>query len=516
MRCSNRSLSAGTPFVWMLPIAGMLGLFACFPSASRAEQPAVSSPAPAGERWAVPPEGRCDLVGGLPDLGGEDAPASFPFEPGASVALPQLERLRRFLPEALWTYRERFFYEGMRLEIGPCYRDYSPPAFFSDATARHAGQATLTENGGLEGWEAGLPFAPDTIDPADARAGARWAWNAAARYQAAGFRGRFRIVDLLGRVGRAEAFEGELFRIQISHRADLADAGYATPFAKGNWWVAGGKFFEPFNAREYAWRQYRHEDSLAKAIRTDDLHAYLPGHRRVRRISAMNLEGIYMPSFSVGVVQATQLAVGGGPGSAGAGGALVAGGVGGDAGTLQTKRNGFEGQELRPLLWTWRVVGTRDLLAPINAGNAMYPTEEEREFGPWGLSFASDRWDLRRALVLEGRIKDKPGDRGEARVTWYFDLQTLVPLYYVAYDVEDEPIDIGVFAGRWSEDRPDYPRWPDDPARPVRVIDSMGAAFANLAEDGSWRRESWELVGTPPPDKELKRLQSTAGLTKGR
>jgi hypothetical protein len=470
--------------------------------------------APKRGPWAIPPEGRCDPVDGFRVFDDEDATASFPFAPGASVALPQIEALRRFLPEALWTYRERFFYEGMRLEIGPCYRDYSPPAFFADATTRHTGRAKLASDGGLEGWVAGLPFAPDTIDPADAQAGAQWAWNAAARYQAAGFRGRFRIVDLLGRVGRAEAFEGELFRILLSHRADLADRDYATSFAKGNWWVAGGKFVEPFPAREYAWRQYRNDESLRQAARTDDLHAYLPGHRRVRRIPATNIEGLYMPSFSVGVVQATQLAVGGGPGDVG--GVIGAGGVGGDAGTLQTKRNGFEGQELRPLLWKWQVIGVRDLLAPINAAAAMYPTEPEREFGPWGLSFASDRWDLRRALVLEARIKDKPGDRGETRTTWYLDLQTLIPLYYIAYDAKEEPIDIGMFAGRWSEDRLDYPRWPEDPERPVRVIDSVGAAFANLAEEGSWRRESWDLVGTPPPDRELKRMHSTAGLTKGR
>lgn len=479
-------------------------------AASSTAEPAASTP------WGLPPEGRCDPPEGLRVDGDEDAAASFPFQPGASVALPQLETLRRFLPVPLWTYRERFFYEGMRLEIGPCYRDYAPPAFFSDATTRHADRATLTSDGGLDGWVAGLAFAPSRIDPADPQAGAKWAWNAATRYQAAGFRGPFRIVDLLGRVGRAEAFEGEIFRIQVAHRADLADTGYATSFAKGNWWVAGGKFFEPFNAREYAWRQYRHDDSLREAARTDDLHAYLPGYRRVRRISSTNIEGLYMPSFSVGVVQATQLAVGGGPGSSGAGGGLVASGIGADGGTLQTKRNGFEGLELRPLLWDWKVIGVQDLLAPINTAAAMYPVEKEREFGPWGLSFASDRWELRRVLVLEGSIKGKPGDRGEARTTWYFDLQTLVPLYYIAYDAKDEPIDIGVFAGRWSEDRPDYPKWPDDPARPVRVIDSMGAAFANLAEDGSWRRESWGLVGTPPSDRELARLQSTANLSKGR
>ena len=40
--------------------------------------------------------------------------------------------------------------------------------------------------------------------------------------------------------------------------------------------------------------------------------------------------------------------------------------------------------------------------------------------------------------------------------------------------------------------------WPDDEERPVRVIDPVGAAFANLADIGGWRRESWEFVSTSP------------------
>jgi hypothetical protein len=325
-------------------------------------------------------------------------------------------------------------------------------------------------------------------------------------------RGRFRVTDLLGRVGRAEPFEGEIFRMQLSHRADRAESKYGVPFAKGKLWVAGGIFHSPFNAKDYAWRQYRDEASNTEAIRTDDLHAYLPQWRRVRRLSAADVEGLYMPSYSVGVVPAQQLAIAGGVGEAGAGAAGLAADTGS---TLQTKRSGFEGLELRPLLWSFRVVGQQDVLAPINMEGPLWPEETERDFGPWGLSFASDRWDLRRALVLEGKIKGKPRERGEARQILYIDLQTLAPLYYVSYDAKDTPIDVGVFAGRWSEDRAHYPGWPDEPERPVRVIDSVAAAFANLAVDGSWRRESWDLVATPPSDEELRKITSVNGLTKG-
>ena len=69
---------------------------------------------------------------------------------------------------------------------------------------------------------------------------------------------------------------------------------------------------------------------------------------------------------------------------------------------------------------------------------------------------------------------------------------------------------------RWSEDREDYPGWPDAPERSVRVIDSAGAAFANLSEAGSWRRESGGNVSTPPSDAQVRRMTSVSQLTKRR
>ncbi len=477
----------------------------------------AAAPAQAGP-WDLPAEGSCAPADGLRGwpLGQDAGPA--PFATGDVVSVEQLPMLEKFLPEAIWQYRERFFFEGMKLEIGPCFRDYAPPAFFREATAANAGKASLTEDGGLAGYQAGLPFPPAQIDPGDPQAGQKWAWNLAHRYQAAGmFSERFRISDLVGRIGRAEPFLGNIFKIQMSYRADRPESGYEAKGAKDRHWVSGGKFTEPQPAREFAWRQYRHVEHQTVRRRSDELHAYLPEWRRVRRLNAAEVEGLYMPSFSVGTVPARQLAVAMG-GGGGLGGASVgAGGVGGaGATTIQTKRSGFEGLEARPILYENRVLGVQDVLAPINAVTPMYPETEERAFGPWGLSFANDRWDLRRALVIEGRMKDAPGGQHTARFIKYVDLQTLHPLYYIAYDVRDEIVDLGMFVGRWSEDRADYPRWPDDEARPVRVIDSMGAAFANLAESGSWRRESWDLVATPPPDKKVRKLISVGNLTRGR
>jgi hypothetical protein len=234
----------------------------------------------------------------------------------------------------------------------------------------------------------------------------------------------------------------------------------------------------------------------------------------VRRISAAQVEGLYMPSFSVGVQQNQQLAVGTGGDTAG--GMAAAGGVSGVSGTITAKRSGYEGLELRPLLYAAKVVGMHDVLAPINSTVPSYPENPDRAFGPWGLSFASDRWDLRRALVLEATAKNPVGGDRDAKLVLYVDLQTQQPLYMATFDSKGEMTNAGYYVGRWSEDREDYPAWPDDPEREIRVLDSVGAAFANLSEAGSWRRESWDNVATPPPDKVVKRMLSVNELTKRR
>jgi hypothetical protein len=459
--------------------------------------------------WRVPAEGSCQPSGGLRGWPiGEDAPP-FAFEPGDVLEASRLSLLRNYLPPEIWEHRERFFHDGMQLEVGPCFRDYAPPAYFAEATDRFRGKARLDEGGGLHDHVAGLPFHPDDIDPADRRAGLRWAWNAEHRWQAAGFRGRFRVSDLLGRIGRAEPFEGDIFKALLAHRADRADEGYRVPKTDPRFWVAGGRFSGPPDAREFAWLQYRDLESQWKRGRSDDLHTYLPNLRKVRRAAAHDLEGMYMPSFAVGV----ELRVMGGAevGVDGLGGVGAA-----PPSTIQTKRSGFEGLETRPLLYTYAALGLQDVLAPINATAASYPEAPDRSFGPWGLSWASDRWELRRAIVIDGTIHELDPELGVARVRTWVDLQTLYPLYYASYDRKGELIDVGYFVGRWSEDRSDYPRWPDDAEREVRVIDPVGAAFANLKMRGSWRRESWNVVSVPPNDKELLRSLSLRQLQKGR
>jgi hypothetical protein len=484
----------------------------------------LSAAARGEERWRVPAAGPCTPGGGRVSTERAEDATAFPFRVGDTIAADRLPALKSVLPPFVWSERERFFYEGARLEIGPCFRDYSPPAFYREATRA---PARLGAQGELEGYGIGLPFPPAAIGAKDPRAGEQWLWNVEQRYQGAGFHGRFRLTDVTG--GEAEPFEGEIFKVAVAHRADLAGPEHAVDGVKGKQWVAGGEFDEPFSAKDYAWRQFRDEESFRDPDRADELHAYLPQWRRVRRLSAAHVDGLFVPSPAIAAAQANQVAVGAGPVGASGGGEGGSGASGGGAGSSasgagigipsdlaaasEPLHGGFEAFGLRPNLYDVDVVGLHDVLAPINVARPMWPAAENRDFGPSGLSLANDRWELRRAIVLDARRRGSDSPSGRFRV--YADLQTLQPLYLATYDANGELADVAIFASRWSEDRPDYPRWADGGARPVRVLDPVATVIASARGKGGWRRESWEMVSTPPKEAELRRMISVGELTRG-
>lgn len=426
----------------------------------------LASAARAADPWALPAEGDCTAARRAPESG--DA-LPLPFRSGDVLEREQTASLERFVPEELWANRERFFFEGMKLEIGPCYRDYAPPAFFAAATERFRGQATLDAEGRLGGHRAGLPFPPDTIHRDDPRAALRWAWNWVSRYRAGGSYGEIRL-SLLARQ-ESQRFTATYFFLPIFGRAERPDDDYRFPTPLDVAWVAGGESKNEASGETCAFRQY------ATGERAPDFFVWNPGARKVERATAYDSES-----------------------------AITACLIGANVG------DGLFLHGESPQLHDWTLVGVRDLLAPINARVSAWPADAERGYGPMGASFASDRWELRRALVLEGRFRGGAFGDGVTRFRWYLDLQTLFPLYYAAYREKGAQGGIGVFVGRWSEDRPDYPRWPDDPARPVRVLDDAGSAIVDWNDQDVVRSESWNAVSIPRDEKKLLRSLSQASL----
>ena len=85
----------------------------------------------------LPPENRCPIVSGRVPGKARDA-APMPLREGMVLKAADLLRISTLLPDEVWANRDAFFYEGMRMEIGPCHRRYRVPAHFSDATERFA------------------------------------------------------------------------------------------------------------------------------------------------------------------------------------------------------------------------------------------------------------------------------------------------------------------------------------------------------------------------------------------
>ena len=461
-----------------------------------------------------PPEGRCPARNAAPGEVPEVDSGGLLVREGQRVTPDQLLQLRNLFPPEIWNYRDVFFFEGMQMEIGSCHRRYSTAPFYADATRAFAGKARLDKNGNLLDYTAGLPFPPESIDLAAPDAALRWAWNFEMRYRGAGPVGRFRLVDLPDRFGAPETYLGDFFLLRTGHRADLAASDYRLPESTKTSWVAGGKFDEPFGARGLAWRQLRPTTTEGDWSKPDDTFVYIPELRKIRRAASAWIDGMYTPRYRVAGTNDGGLVpfVKGGGGEYAPDFQMLPTGAGKSIAATEDIRRGFMGLAIRPNAYVWKVEGEREVLAPLNSNAIGWPDDPDRNFGPWGLSVASDRWDVRWAVVLHGAARKEI--EGVAAVTLWVDWQTQQPLYYMTQRASGAPIDVGILVHRYSSDLPLYPSWPS--GEPASVFDPVAAAFYYVPGRGSgWRRESYDVRSLPLDPDKLRKLTSTDELEHG-
>jgi hypothetical protein len=458
---------------------------------------------------APPPPGECPSVVGTPILedgkGLVDAPPVL-LKEGMTVEADQLLMLRRLLPPVIWQHREVFFYEGMRMEIGGCHERYPVFSPYRAATDHFRGRPSIDGKGNLENYTAGLPFPPEEIDPQDPQAAVKWAWNLEQRFRGAGFRGSFRITEIPARIGGILTYEGKHFFVQTGHRTDRPDDDYTVGDQPALLWAAGGLFQRPFDARHLAWRQFRTDDSQTSYREPDDVFVYVPSMRKQRRAATNWVDGLFMPTYTGG--------------NEGAGGGMPfgeGGSISPTAGlsiaTSEDMGHGLTGITLRPNAYVWRYLGEQTILAPLNATRDGYPLDPKRNFGFSGLSVASDRWDVRHAVIIEGALRVPNSDVRTVEV--WVDYQTQQPLYWITRTGRRRLLDIGILVHRFTGDRSRYPEWPG--GFPANIFEPVGATFYNaIAGGGGWRRESYDLVSTPFTDSERRKMTSADNLAKGR
>jgi len=424
---------------------------------------------------ALPPEHRCPV---------DDAGAPRLRE-GEALAWGDLLRLRELLPAEVWRHRHAFFDERMQLLVGACHRRYAPAEAHLAATERFAGRARLDGDGNLHDHVAGLPFPPDRIDPAAPDAALRWAWNFEHRHRAAGPRGHFRLVDFPGGVGGIQTYHGTWFQLVAAHRADLAASHHRVAAAADASWIAGGRFTEPSSARHLAWRQERPGEVARRHALPDDTFVYVPTLRKVKRAPGPWSDGLFTPRYRD---------------------------TDGSGDVAEDARRGFTALSIRPNAYVWRLLEVRETIAPLAVARVGYPQRPARDFGESGLSLASDRWDVRQAVVIQGALRE--GGRDRDFLTLWIDAQTQQPLYAIARRRGGQVVEVGILAHRYSGDVPGYPSLRD--GAEARVFDPVAAVFVDTAAGGGWRRESYDLDSTPPPPHELERMLSSSYLERGR
>jgi hypothetical protein len=444
----------------------------------------------------VPPEGQCPPYPLRPGQGAVDEDVTPPlFREGERIERDKLPRARNFLPSEVWARREIFFYDGMSMQIGPCHRRYPAPPFFDEATDRHAGEAKLDSDGNLIDYSGeGLPFRWQDIRDDDPQAGLKWAWISRYRYQGAGLRGDFRVLLVARRGRKVESFTGGFFLIPTHGVPGLPRD------AQKRFW-AGGEFKEPSVARGVAWRQYRPEASDRDQDRSDEIWVYVPQERKVRRAPPTSVDGVFTPSYTRGE-SASSGKLHSPDGKVETPDPTIA--------VVEHTRAGFTGIYTRPNAYAFRFAGVHDVLAPINSVELGYPGNPDRSYGPTGLSLGSDRWELRRAVVIEGERRQAAGPVHSQEL--WIDALTQQPLYVITRKENRHIYEVGILMGRFSGDDGLHPRW-EGSGRGFGTIVPVAASFFVAGEGGGWLRESYDLRSDPPSANEQRDFTTVRTLS---
>ncbi len=424
-----------------------------------------------------------------------DAAPEAPFKEGDVIGFEDVEKLRDFVPERFWENREFFFYEGMKIEIGPTQRDYSEAQAFHDATKRWQKEAKLGRDGALVDFVAGQPFETETIDcKGDPDAAKKIIWNFNKAWNGSGWKTSF-FYSYWDRGEQLPLYykgtsEGVLLsqRVEPEYTESRGDV-----FLKEKRLAGGGVHVdEPFDARGIMTLSYRYKGSDAPLdeARNDDLWVYIPDLRRVRRISqAQRTDSIQGTDF-----------------------------------TMDDLRS-FAGI---PPQYEWTCLGEARVLHPINSTQLGYPYNDDYNYGPYGFSYANDRWELRDAFIV--RFNPKNEDHPYHHKDIWIDRQTYQPLYSAAYDRKQELWKLIWHNFRWTEDWKAQTPEQRDPVSPdgvfnkpwegvpeVRSLRLASQIIVNVQSGTGNRIEVWNNRGGPPASKgDIRRLVDIGKLNKGR
>lgn len=408
------------------------------------------------------------------------------FEEGDVLGFADAAKLEPFLPPEFRAHHELFFYDGMRLEIGPTQRDYSPAAAYVAATERFAGKAKLLPDGTVEGYVAGQPFPMATIDcRGDPDAGTKIAWNFDRQWEGDGAHGWYRLSCWDRGEELPLALQGGFGEVAKSHRVEARylerrgdrsrseERDRVSAFDVESTGGADGPMLQIY--------RYKRKATALSPSSWHDHWLWNPATRTVHRFGdERRSDAIAGTDFTLD-----------------------------DWGSFSGAVPDYR----------WECLGESVLIAPMNTRRLGYPYPGEHDFGPYGASYASDRWELRRAVRI--RLVPKIAGHPYSRKDLYVDQETLTPLYAFAYDRAGALWKIIWHDHRWSGDSlpqdhgPWYEGWQGvEEPRDLRVVSD---AIANVQTGSVTRLDFWNADGTPRGihhEFDLRRFSAPSPVTR--
>ena len=363
------------------------------------------------------------------------------FKPGDVLVMPQdAEKIRPFIFPGY--FEEMAYAPGYQVEV-TAPKDHAPRRDYLECTEKLQGQVKLKQDGSLEGYVCGQPFANTALDPSDPTSGYKAAWNFDHRWQKTGLTGlnflaswvrvggehtppeieqppaawgdginydgadwKWNTKDIYKGGGTFRRSLGTFYnRYYFANVPMFADNNYTVPGAPADvYWKEFTGFFSPYDARGTAFIINRYTDPY----RTDDAWAYVPSLRRVRRVSAEVKSDSLM-------------------------------------GTDHTLED-FYSFSGRPLEWEWKFHGWKDLLA---IHDSRYSGEGSRYTGPNGW-LPDDIWQVRKFAIME-RIPTDPR-HPYSRLYEAWDAENYDAWLMVAFDRKGRLWKIWEFQKDWTED----------------------------------------------------------------
>lgn len=398
------------------------------------------------------------------------------FQDGEVLTRTDLEKLRPFIPPR---YIDEFNFEGVEFHVSPS-GNYMPHPDYLEATEKYSSQTKLAEDGALEGYIAGRPFARALINPGDPQAGLKAAWNFNYRWQHYGMYVQKYLGALMAKGGTAAQLPGfppdliqggghairhlvALYqRVYHTHLAPLSHSNHLLPIeGAGDFEFKDYvEFLEPYDVRGSRFLVYRYDDPRKQ----DDAWGFLPQLRKVRRLSVIERDDS----------------------------------IGGTEMTLDD----FTGFSGRVLDHQWKFLGWKAIMHVMNSRHPY-----ARFYGPNGW-LPNDRWELRQCAVVE---QTPIGERAYGSKIYFWDAQTYETTLALVFDKEGKLWKVIDLLHGWSED----PTQPEQD-RGKKVPRQIGFTIVDVQKEQATVYSAYEIAYPQPTVTEVNERFDMNKLSEGR